>query len=57
MHIDILSFKMSLGKVIVELFEKEAPRTCANFKSLCLGDNDKKLTYRGCRFHKVSTKP
>lgn len=53
-HIDIVSFKVSLGKIMVELFENEAPRTCANFKSLCIGDNEKGLSYSGCRFHKVA---
>ena len=47
---DLLSFKMSLGKIVIELFDEVAPRTCENFRRLCLADNEKKLSYAGCRF-------
>ena len=41
------------GTITFELFDDTVPKTANNFLSLCLGDNDKKLTYKGCAFHRI----
>ncbi len=48
-----------MGRIEFELF-KETPITAENFKCLCTGEkgvglSDKKLHYRGTRFHRVVT--
>ena len=42
-----------VGTVTFELFDDTVPKTVNNFLGLCCGDNDKKLTYKGCAFHRV----
>ncbi|OUM64234.1 hypothetical protein PIROE2DRAFT_9076 [Piromyces sp. E2] len=44
------------GRIIIELFENIAPKTCKNFKALCTGEcerNGKKLCYKGSIFYRV----
>jgi len=44
------------GRIIIELFENIAPKTCKNFKALCTGEcerNGKKLTYKGSIFYRI----
>ncbi|OAF70641.1 Cyclophilin-9 [Intoshia linei] len=41
------------GQIIVELFDNIVPKTCQNFISLCTGENDKKMSYLNCPFHRV----
>ncbi|KAG4101517.1 cyclophilin-like domain-containing protein [Neocallimastix lanati (nom. inval.)] len=44
------------GRIIIELFESIAPKTCKNFKALCTGEcerNGKKLSYKGSIFYRV----
>jgi len=56
-------FKTSLGTIVCKLFEKEAPKTVANFTGLAAGTKDwtdpqtglqmKKPLYNGTIFHRV----
>jgi len=44
------------GRIIIELFENIAPKTCKNFKALCTGEcekDGKKLTYKGSIFYRI----
>jgi peptidylprolyl isomerase len=43
----------SIGTMKFELYNHITPRTAENFRSLCVGDNSEKLTYKGCKFHRV----
>ena len=47
-----------IGRVVIELFQDKAPKTCANFKVLCTGEqgvgrSGAKLHYKGCKFHRI----
>lgn len=67
---------LSVGRIVVELFDDISPRTCDNFRFLCTGkgalfenqvtfdrwiegekgrssSSSKKLSYKGCRFHRI----
>ncbi|KAG5467058.1 hypothetical protein LSCM1_01239 [Leishmania martiniquensis] len=59
-------FDISIGekpqkeRVVLELFADVTPKTCENFRQLCLGHDGKKvegtevpMTYQGCIFHRV----
>ena len=48
------------GRVVFELFDDDAPKTAANFRSLCTGEKggipdheEVKLCYKGSKFHRV----
>jgi len=41
------------GKVIMELFTKQVPKTAENFRALCAGDKGPGLTYHGNIFHRI----
>ncbi|CAK1543755.1 unnamed protein product [Leptosia nina] len=47
------------GRIVFELFNDVAPKTCENFRALCAGDKGigegtgKPLTYKGMVFHRV----
>lgn len=46
------------GQVTIELFTKDCPKTCENFKQLCIGDkigkaSKKPLRYEGTRIFRV----
>ncbi|KAK7200907.1 cyclophilin 40 [Novymonas esmeraldas] len=47
-------------RVVLELFSDVTPKTCENFRQLCLGNDGKTvpetgvpMTYQGCSFHRV----
>ncbi|CCW68967.1 unnamed protein product [Phytomonas sp. Hart1] len=47
-------------RIIMELFDDVTPKTCENFRQLCLGNDGKTLegshipmSYKGCTFHRV----
>ena len=50
-------FELTIGgqkrKIEFELFDSIVPKTAANFRALCTGENDKKYTYKGSKFHRV----
>ena len=51
-------FIFLVGRVIIELFADECPRTCENFRSLCTGEkgyseSGVRLCYQGIPFHRV----
>lgn len=49
----------TVGKIVFELYWKDAPLTCANFKALCTGEkgqseiSGKNLHYKGSKFHRI----
>ncbi|ORC91978.1 cyclophilin [Trypanosoma theileri] len=59
-------FQVSIGgkvqkeKIILELFDDVTPKTCANFRALCTGNEGKvtegthiPMTYKGSTFHRI----
>eukprot|EP01083_Nonionella_stella_P021644 59970_1 len=42
-----------LGRIVIKLRNDIAPKTCENFRSLCVGDNRKGLRFKNCKFHRV----
>jgi len=42
-----------LGRLVIELFASVVPKTCENFRQLCLGEGDGKLSYKGSIFHRI----
>mmetsp|Transcript_70123 Transcript_70123/g.168023 ORF Transcript_70123/g.168023 Transcript_70123/m.168023 type:complete len:240 (-) Transcript_70123:100-819(-) len=49
------------GRLVIDLFEKEAPKAVANFLALCTGEkgvgkeSKKPLHFKGCPFHRIQT--
>lgn len=46
----------NVGRIVIELFPDQAPKSSKNFYHLCTGDvlvNDRKLTYKGNYFHRL----
>ena len=41
----------SIGKIMMLLFSDVVPKTCQNFRTLCVNKNN--LSYRGCPFHRI----
>jgi hypothetical protein len=46
------------GRIVIELFDKDCPKTCENFKQLCIGEkvgkaSKKPLRYQGTRIFRV----
>lgn len=52
-------FALLAGRMVFELFEKVAPKTCANIKALCTGERGigvmtgMPLHYKNCPFHRI----
>ncbi|KAG7352603.1 peptidyl-prolyl cis-trans isomerase [Nitzschia inconspicua] len=45
-----------LGRIKMELFVKDCPKTCENFRQLCTGEflrNEQPTGYLNCTFHRV----
>jgi len=59
----VVFFSIKLGdtegthQVLIELFEDLCPKTCENFKQLCIGftspDNGRKFQYQGSEFDRI----
>ncbi|OCL12559.1 hypothetical protein AOQ84DRAFT_284953, partial [Glonium stellatum] len=41
-----------IGRLVIELFIDKAPKTCENFRALCIGSNPP-LTYKMSPFHRI----
>jgi|TARA_B110000285_G_C15084616_1_gene595424 cyclophilin family peptidyl-prolyl cis-trans isomerase len=41
------------GRVVMEMFSKQVPKTADNFLKICNGDNDSNLSYKGNFFHRI----
>jgi hypothetical protein len=52
-YMDVAVDGKPLGRVVFELFWAEAPKTAENFRALCVGDVDPKLSFKGSRFHRI----
>jgi peptidyl-prolyl isomerase G (cyclophilin G) len=56
---DVTLGGVKVGRVIFQLFDERAPRTCRNFRALCTGEGgigqttEKPLHYKGTVFHRV----
>jgi len=48
-----IQIKEDKKRIMIELYEKVAPKIVENFKCLCTGENNEKLSYRGCKFNKL----
>ncbi|CAE8640745.1 unnamed protein product [Polarella glacialis] len=52
-------FKPPVQRVIIELFEKDSPTACQNFKAFCTGEkgrskeSGKDMHYKGVPFHRI----
>jgi len=53
---DIMIGDKHEGRLIFQLFDEDAPRTCLNFRHLCgrnILNNGKKPSYQGVEFHRI----
>jgi len=50
---DIAIADKKLGRIVMQLYMDVTPKTAGNFKAICTGDNDDKLTYKNSIFHRV----
>ena len=53
MFLEVSKGDNKLGKMVFELYKNHVPKTVANFKAICTGNNDQKLSYAGSPFHRV----
>lgn len=56
-YLEITIDNKIIGEIVIELFDDIVPKTCMNFRSLCISNiNDKNsdnASYKGCKFHRV----
>ena len=58
-YVDMYVTQVEVGRIIIELFARHAPRTSENFRSLCTGErgvgkySKMPLHYKGVPFHRV----
>lgn len=55
---DLLFFNVAIdgkeaARITFKLYDDVVPLTAANFKAICLGENDKNLTYKNSVFHRI----
>lgn len=55
---DILFFDIGvdgkkIGRITMKLYDDVVPKTAANFRAICTGNNKQKLTYKNCPFHRI----
>jgi len=50
---DIVQGNEKFGRIVMQLYMDITPKTSGNFKSICTGENDEKLSYKGSIFHRV----
>merc|ERR1712038_810066 len=50
---DISQGDKKLGRIVMQLYVDITPKTALNFKDICTGNNNDKLTYKNSIFHRV----
>jgi len=50
---DIAQGDKKLGRIVMQIYMDVTPKTALNFKDICTGNNNDKLTYKNSIFHRV----